>query len=96
MRKVKEADNQPGMFFFHCPGCGFDHGFNVVPGNGPAWEFNNDLEKPTVSPSIRVRWPEAGVEKCCHSYVKDGYIQFLNDCTHGLADQTVELEAYDK
>lgn len=27
----------------------------------------------------------------CHSYVKDGYIQFLGDCTHKLAGQTVEL-----
>lgn len=27
----------------------------------------------------------------CHSYVKDGRIQFLSDCTHALAGQTVEL-----
>jgi hypothetical protein len=31
--------------------------------------------------------------KCgvCHSYVTDGKIQFLGDCTHPLAGQTVEL-----
>lgn len=27
----------------------------------------------------------------CHSYVTDGRIQFLSDCTHELAGQTVEL-----
>ncbi len=27
----------------------------------------------------------------CHSYVTDGKIQFLGDCTHTLAGQTVEL-----
>ena len=27
----------------------------------------------------------------CHSFVKDGLIQFLNDCTHRLAGQTVDL-----
>jgi hypothetical protein len=27
----------------------------------------------------------------CHSYVTDGRIQFLSDCTHGLAGQTVDL-----
>lgn len=27
----------------------------------------------------------------CHSFVTNGRIQFLNDCTHGLAGQTVEL-----
>lgn len=31
--------------------------------------------------------------KCyvCHSFVKDGRIEFLGDCTHELAGQTVEL-----
>jgi hypothetical protein len=27
----------------------------------------------------------------CHSFVTDGRIQFLGDCTHELAGQTVEL-----
>lgn len=27
----------------------------------------------------------------CHSFVRDGQIQFLGDCTHGLAGQTVPL-----
>ena len=31
--------------------------------------------------------------KCyrCHSYIKDGRMEFLNDCTHHLAGQTVDL-----
>ncbi len=38
-------------------------------------------------------WPfPCGV---CHSFVKDGKIQFLNDCTHKLAGKTVELENID-
>lgn len=27
----------------------------------------------------------------CHSFVKDGKIQFLTDCTHKLAGQTVDI-----
>jgi hypothetical protein len=27
----------------------------------------------------------------CHSFVTDGRIQFLNDCTHPLAGQTVDI-----
>lgn len=27
----------------------------------------------------------------CHSFIRDGRIQFLNDCTHALAGQTVDL-----
>jgi hypothetical protein len=34
--------------------------------------------------------------KCtvCHSFVTDGRIQFLSDCTHALAGQTVDLPAW--
>lgn len=34
--------------------------------------------------------------KCgvCHSYVTDGRIQFLSDCTHALAGQTVDLPEF--
>ena len=28
----------------------------------------------------------------CHSFVTDGKIQYLNDCTHEYAGQTIELE----
>lgn len=40
---------------------------------------------------------EAGKEpsgfKCqiCHSFIKDGKIEFLSDCTHEMAGQTVEM-----
>lgn len=34
--------------------------------------------------------------KCfvCHSFVTDGRIQFLGDCTHALAGQTVDLAEF--
>jgi len=31
----------------------------------------------------------------CHSFVTDGEIQFLGDCTHALAGRTVPLPAFD-
>lgn len=36
--------------------------------------------------------------KCsiCHSFVTDGRIQFLSDCTHALAGQTVDLPEFPK
>jgi len=27
----------------------------------------------------------------CHSFIRDGKIQFLNDCTHKLAGKTIDL-----
>jgi hypothetical protein len=34
---------------------------------------------------------EPGGEAICHSFVVDGRIQFLGDCTHTLAGQTIDL-----
>lgn len=31
------------------------------------------------------------INTVCHSFVTDGRIQFLGDCTHALAGQTVEM-----
>lgn len=31
------------------------------------------------------------VQQRCHTFVTDGRIQFLGDCTHALAGQTVDL-----
>lgn len=76
-----------------CPGCKCIHGMNA------GWSFNGDLERPTFKPSIRVRgtdWdgkvPGKGIKKTvCHSFVTDGRIKFLDDSTHELAGQTVDL-----
>lgn len=42
------------------------------------------------SPPAGQRYP--GSEVVCHSFVAGGRIQFLSDCTHALADQTVDLQ----
>ena len=91
MAKVKESESwRLGLpnYYFECPGCRCLHGIWTENFEGDAkWEFNGDLNRPTVSPSIKVTTRE----NVCHSFVRDGKIQFLNDCTHHLAGQTVEL-----
>lgn len=44
----------------------------------------------------RSPWPQKKVEKVCHSFVTDGQIQFLGDCTHALAGQTVPLKPFNE
>lgn len=39
-------------------------------------------------------WPQTKVNKVCHSFVRDGMIQYLTDCTHALAGQTIPLPDY--
>lgn len=84
-----ESRGAPYGFAFTCPGCGDIH---AIPTHGPkAWGFNGDLEKPTFTPSILARLPMPDRVHVCHSFVRDGQIQFLSDSTHALAGQTVAL-----
>lgn len=58
-----------------------------------AWTWNGDTEKPTVKPNVLFTRPTQ--TNRCHSWVTDGKVQFLNDSTHNLSGQTVELEDID-
>lgn len=91
-----------GGYTFWCLGCEEYHQINT---NKVQWEFNGDLEKPTFSPSY-LTWldpnPNANVERKpewekfrlgfrCHSYIKEGKIEYLGDCTHKLAGKIVDM-----
>jgi len=78
----QEAD----LVILHMPGC-FPNRMIPVKGPHPVWSWNQDTERPTLKPSIRTR---AG-DQVCHSFVTDGKVKFLNDCTHEFAGQTVDL-----
>lgn len=51
------------------------------------WTWNGDTERPTLRPSIRTR----DGRHTCHSFVTDGKIQYLSDCTHEFAGKTMDL-----
>jgi hypothetical protein len=104
MAKVRRTTDKRWMF--QCPACGCAHGPN------DSWGFNGDREKPTFTPSIKVTGVKdltdeeyervSNGEKLdrsttiCHLFVTDGKIQFLSDCTHELAGQTVEIPDWDE
>lgn len=79
-----------------CPACKFAHVFNV-PGarkDGVSWSFNGDHDRPTFQPSMNAYTVPTRDETPpwrCHSFVTAGRIQFLGDCTHSMAGQTVDL-----
>lgn len=89
-----------GLLAFHCPGCGYVHHVRIA-GGPPCWSYNGDPERPTFTPSILVTYngDDAGIDDAppavCHSYVTDGRIRFLSDCTHALAGQTVDLPSFE-
>ena len=61
------------------------------PAGGPQWAWNGDTENPTLSPSLLSNTEIDGKKVVCHSFVANGKIRFLGDCTHELAEQTLPL-----
>lgn len=96
-----------GRIAFWCPGCNEAH---VVRTGKDGWSFDGNVDAPTLSPSILVqgkRMPtddevrrilageQVEIDRLvCHSFVRAGRIQFLDDCTHALRGQTVPLPAF--
>lgn len=86
---------------YWCPGCGYAHVIHHGPGEGPRWNWDGNADAPTFSPSVLVKTgravdpsfvPEEGdPPEICHSFVRGGKIEFLSDCCHSLAGQTVPL-----
>jgi hypothetical protein len=89
---------------FHCPACDYAHVLPVQGSSRPHWGYNQNPAAPTFTPSVLVRTGRAvnpafqrepgDPPEICHSYVTEGRIQFLSDCTHALAGQTVDLPDY--
>lgn len=88
-------------FMHYCPACDLPH-FIATKGDGPTWSFNDDVEKPTFGPSVKVTYEgkDAGQDRgdghkaparCCHYFIKGGVIEFCGDSSHELAGRTVAL-----
>lgn len=88
---------------FWCPGCDMNGrgGLHMLPVNtggvkSPSWDFDGNLELPTLSPSIltrsEFRFSRGETEPfVCHSFLKAGVFEFLGDCTHRYANQRVPI-----
>jgi len=91
---------------YWCPGCDDVHAITVDAPNSWTWNgdlerptfspsvlvhphqtlIDSNLQgKALTAPENVITTP------LCHSFVTDGRIQFLGDCTHELAGQTVDL-----
>lgn len=87
VRPLSSTGDASYGFSVWCPGC---EDYHVLRG----WRFNGDLVSPTFEPSLLVSYKdERGAVEVgrCHSYIRDGRIEFLDDSTHKLKGQTVEL-----
>jgi len=89
MKKVR-TQKELGHHQFICPGCQCEHNIDS------RWSYNDNPEKPTFQPSYLLKGSYNNKHnQVCHSFITDGQIKFLNDCTHELKGQTVELPEID-
>lgn len=88
MAKIKVAKwtTEDTRYIFFCPGCNENHACKAT-----LWSFNGDFEKPTLAPSVHLIVKHKKGSYVCHSFVKEGKIQYLEDSTHKLAGKTVKL-----
>jgi len=110
--KARYTHNNTHLEFF-CVGCDETHSVRVE--KPTDWQFNGDLESPTLNPSVLIRsghymnehkqgdpcWCTAEIDtafhcKRCHTFVRNGMIEFLSDCSHSFAGQTIELPELEK
>ena len=92
MAKIKIWESDLKYMIFFCPGCGKEHMLSPT-----IHSWNGDVDRPTITPSVLFDWESgadsengilikgSGKANICHSFIRDGYIQFLVDCTHHLA-----------
>ena len=98
---AKFHEIEPFCLAWHCPGC---EGGHAVPVHGfyPAeptrgWGWNGSLDSPTLTPSVLVNVGGSNpTQPICHTFIRDGKIQFLGDCTHKLAGQTVDVPEWEE
>lgn len=89
MVRLTDAAETEVNLCFQCPGCGSLHCFRVEGEGRPKWSWDGNVDQPTFSPSLLVNQHHAPTR--CHLFLRDGKIEFLNDCHHELAGQTVDL-----
>ena len=91
-RNVAKIVHNGTRLKFWCEGCQEYHLVSIEDGG---WNWNGSFEKPTITSSILTRGfynAEQKKEIICHSFVTDGEIKYLNDCSHKLKGQTVKLK----
>lgn len=80
-KKVEKIANRD-EWIFGCPGCDGMHFFDK------RWRYDGNDESPTISPSVVT---EGLSGEKCHLLIKDGIIEFLDDCDHELRGMRVHM-----
>jgi hypothetical protein len=91
IRDEVDVDDQPlgQSIWLWCPACDLPKRLPVNRSEGTSWDFDGNIEAPTLSPSILQHG--GGNHPQCHSFLRSGMWDFLSDCTHSMAGQQVPM-----
>lgn len=104
LQNVDDQGFKYKVLIFICPGCkelgGI--GLHMLPVNSfseqakvgdkrPMWEWDGNLEKPDLRPSILTKGGPKNNPYVCHSYLREGVFQYFGNCTHSLVNQHVPM-----
>lgn len=90
-------------WMIRCQACQW-HEFPKIGQSSANWSFNGDMERPTFSPSMNQMTnspdskyynPECESSRC-HFILREGIIQYCDDCTHELRGQSLPLQPWDE
>lgn len=92
VQEVIDADGKQ-LHRYWCPGCDSLHAITINPSKsnkGAGWDFSGTLDCPTYAPSQLTTYG-CDSKYVCHTFIRGGKVEFLNDCTHALKGQTVPM-----
>jgi len=77
LRSLQAVNGRAGLAYW-CQGCDGIHTILIDGKGSPNWHWDGNKDKPTFQPSVLLRSPD----RTCHTYVRNGIVTFLPDCTH--------------
>ena len=81
---IVERDGKTVGYLVRSPATGTMVDFEVG-----RWVFNGDMDAPTFTPSMVVPGDRETPHE--HFFVRDGKIEYLQDCDHPMAGMTVDM-----
>lgn len=81
---------------YWCQGCDNSHSIRVEGTDHPLWTWDGNVDAPTFNPSVLVTYEGVHDDgspdvRRCHTFIRGGMVEFLGDCTHKFAGQTLPL-----
>lgn len=93
MKRVRIEEDR---IYFYCPACRCEHFVVQKPilrqTCAPYWEFNNDYEEPTITPSVISSQHQGNY---CHLLVENGTLYFIGHSQREFAQKRYYMRDYE-